>query len=110
MFTRAIEPAGVPVFWSGSVPDQLSVKTPLLLYEDVARTCVTGGCRSGTLVLASMAMLLLLSTLPAASLGDAVEGIEVAVLPGEEKVTVPDASGVVRVWVWHRMKGPLLTE
>ena len=85
MFTRAIEPAGVPVSWSGSAPAQSSVKTPLL-YDDgvrllnsdvgnwpqeydglLARTCVTGGFRSGTLVLASMAVLLLLSTLPAAS-------------------------------------------
>ena len=54
---------------------------------------VTGGFRSGTLVLASIVLLLLLSVLPAASMGDAVEGIEVAVLPGEVKVTVPDAAG-----------------
>ncbi len=85
MFTRAIEPAGVPLSWSGSAPAQLSVKTPLL-YDDgvnplnsdegngpqeydglLARTWVTGGLRSGTLVLASIALTALLSRLPAAS-------------------------------------------
>ena len=73
------------MFWSGSAPAQSSVKTPLL-YDDgasplksdeenglqeydglLARTCVTGGFRSGTLVLASTAVALLFSVLPAAS-------------------------------------------
>ncbi len=73
------------MFWSGSAPAQLIVKTPLL-YDDgarplnsdggkgfheyaglLARMCVTGGFKSGTLVLASIATLLLLSVLPAAS-------------------------------------------
>ena len=39
----------------------------LTTIERCARTWVTGGLRSGTLVLASMAVLLLLSVLPAAS-------------------------------------------
>ncbi len=76
----------MPLFWSGSAPAQLSVKTPLE-YDDalrplnsddgngpqeyaglLARTCVTGGFRSGALVLASIVLLLLLSVLPAASI------------------------------------------
>ena len=76
----------MPLFWSGSAPAQLSVKTPLeyddgakLLNSDdgngpheyaglLAKTCVTGGFRSGTLVLASIVLLFLLSVLPAASI------------------------------------------
>ena len=76
----------MPLFWSGSAPAQLSVKTPLE-YDDgvrplnsddgngpqeydglLARTCVTGGFRSGTLVLASIVSLFLISVLPAASM------------------------------------------
>ena len=38
------------------------------LYVELARTCVTGGFRSGTLVLASIVLLFLLSVLPAASI------------------------------------------
>ena len=62
------------------------MKTPLEYYDDgvrlpkfadgnglheyaglLARTCVTGGFRSGTLVLASIVLLFLFSVLPAAS-------------------------------------------
>ena len=85
----------MPLFWSGSVPDQLSVKTPLLYVrrarQDVRHGRVAGRarwcwprswCRS-------------CSRCCRRRPGDAVEGIDVAVLARKVKVTVPDAVGVI---------------
>ena len=60
-------------------------------------------------MLASIVLLLLLSVLPAASIGDAVECVDVAVLAGEGECHRAGVVGVM-VMVWYRVKGPLLTE